>query len=482
MYIRKIAAAAGFACGAALAFSPLAFAPLASADTSSDWWSSIDGLFAGASPADTTPALNLAISFDGMSLTQNGNATATTLPGQFGLAIASGDHATAYAAGGFGDSALASGTYALADAGSKTAGATGFSFDSATDMGNNLDPHTYVGAQNGAYAGGGSLIGNTDATGVSSNDTAQLIGNTGLDPNVADQNGGNSGAFAGDSGLIGYNHVAGSGDTAYTSGNILGANDGSAAVGGSSDSAYTTGTETGTNEGAFSGFGNFNSATADVNYTQSGDGVSATFGNGNYALAYGADNSTADAGHGNYDLAEVLGVHGNASAENGNYLYDIISVFGHAHSAASLPGAADAALPGAGGFDIGPTLSSEIASLNSTFESYAPLSGVDPTDIIKVPGGFDTIDPANTTPTFDTLLFGLNPANVTPDPGSYDVLNGAVGQFDNAYNVGLFALFNSGDTLPVGDIIGTHDFLGAGVATAIGEYLNQGFTDLLGYF
>ena len=318
MNIRRIAAAATFATGAALAF-----APLASADTTSDLSSSIDGLLSGATPAlAATPALNLAISFDGYSLLSDGTAKATTDAGQFGLAIAYGDHATAYAAGGFGDNALASGTYALAEAGSKTAGATGFNFDSATDIGNNVDPSTYTGAPDGAYAGGGSLIGNTDAAAVSSNDTAQFLGNGGLNPLTAnyegDFNGGNSGAFAGDSGLIGYNHVAGSGDTAYTSGNINGFGDGSAAVGGTGDSAYTTGTETGQNEGAFSAFGNYDSATADNNFTVDGSGVSATFGNGNYAFVDGPANSTADVGGSsadlsNYNIGEVYDPFGSTA-------------------------------------------------------------------------------------------------------------------------------------------------------------------------
>jgi hypothetical protein len=366
MNIRRIAAAAGFACGAALAF-----APLASADSSSDAASTIDSLLSGV-PAAATP-INIDISFDGYTIYDGGGtadaSTGALGNGNFDLAIAYGDHATAYAAGGFGDTALASGTYALAEAGSKTA-TTGFNFDSATDIGNNVDPSTYTGAPDGAYAGGGSLIGNTDAaTGVSSNDTAQFLGNGGINPPTGayegDYNGGNSGAFAGDSGLIGYNHVAGSGDTAYTSGNINGFGDGSAAVGGNSDSAYTNGTEVGQNEGAFSGFGNFDSATADTNYTIDGSGVSATFGNGNYAFVDGPANSVATVGGssadlsnyslgsvfdpfgstadsataggqglttGGSDLAEVLFTHGDASAI-GNLMYDIISIFGNSSGA-----------------------------------------------------------------------------------------------------------------------------------------------------
>jgi hypothetical protein len=38
--------------------------------------------------AASTPDLNLAISFDGMSLVHDGNATATTTPGEYDFAIA----------------------------------------------------------------------------------------------------------------------------------------------------------------------------------------------------------------------------------------------------------------------------------------------------------------------------------------------------------------------------------------------------------
>jgi hypothetical protein len=145
--------------------------------------------------------------------------------------------------------------------------------------------------------------------------------------------------------------------------------------------------------------------------------------------------------------------------------------------------AASASADPAATFDIGPTLSSEIASLNSMFESYAPLSAVDPTDIIKVAGGFDTIATADTNDAFNALVFGLNPDNVSPDIGSYDVLNGALGQFDNAYNVGLFSLLDPTGTFDPTDIIGTHAaFLDDGAFAAIGQFLSLGVSDLLGYF
>jgi hypothetical protein len=510
MNLRKIAAAAGFATGAALTF-----APLASADTSSDWLSSIDSLLTGgALPAAS--ALDYQISFNGVDLlpTTDNSATATTLPGQFGLAIASGDGAKAIAEGGTGDTAMASGTNALAEAGSTTAGATNFNFDSATDIGTNADPSTYTGAPDGAYAGGGSLIGGVDSGTGSSNDTAFDIGNdTGTNTTSGDFDGGNSGAFAGDSALIGDGATAGSGDTAYTSGNISGFGDGSAAVAGSNDSAYTTGTETGQNEGAFSGFGANNSATADANYTSDDTGVSATDGSGNYALAFGPANSGASAGGentttlagnnniaivndpfgstadnaaagssptaaGSSDLAEVLYTHGDASAQGGNFLYDIISPLGTTATPAAATAAADPAAT-----DISSTLTGEANSLNGIFGLDAAVAGINPDDIAPGSGvlPFDTISTADTNSLFDTLVFGA--AGPSPDPGSYDVFNGALGEFDNAYNVELFSLLNSGDILPVGDVIGTNaDFLTHGVSTAVTDFLQAGLSDLAGYF
>jgi hypothetical protein len=523
MHIRKLAAAAGFATGAALAF-----APLASADTSSSWLSSIDALLGGLStPAAST--LDYQISFNGVDLLpiQGNEATAETIAGQFGLAIASGDGAKAIAEGGIGDNAMASGNNAVAEAGSTATGAHNFNFDSATDIGNNAAPSTYTGAPDGAYAGGGSLIGGVDSgTTGSSNDTAQLLGNdTGTITTPGDFDGGNSGAFAGDSALIGDGATAGNGDTAYTSGNINGFGDGSAAVAGSNDSAYTTGTETGQNEGAFSGFGNNNSATADTNYSSDGNGVSAIDGNGNYAFADGPANSDASAGGenittlagnnniaivndpfgstadsatagsgtapGSSDLAEVLYTHGNAVAQNANNVYDIISAFGNAHSAAATAASDPAAT------DITSTVNSEIASLNSIFQGDLSLAGVPATDYtLGGTGVFDTINSGDVATveqntTFDDLVYGLNPANETTDPGAYDVFNGALARFDDAINFGVYALENGGAAIPTADfatdLFGntsslTTELAGLTASQAVTDLLGNGFSDLLGYF
>jgi len=486
MNLRKIAAAAGFATGAALGF-----APLATADSSSSWLTSIDTLLGGLSaPAAST--LDYQVSFDGYDLlpTTDNSATATTIAGQFGLAIASGDGAKAIAEGGFGDNALASGTNALAYAGSTTTGATGFNFDSATDIGSNVDPSSYSGAPDGAYAGGGSLIGGVDS-GASSNDTAQVIGNMGTDSETGfPGDGGNSGAFAGDSALIGDGATAGNGDTAYTSGNINGFGDGSAAVAGNGDSAYTTGTETGTNEGAFSGFGNYNSATADTNYTTDGAGVSATDGNYNYALVDGTNNSTASAGTGNNDLAEVLFTHGDASAQGGSNLYDIITPLGESTTPAAATAASDPAAD-----DLSSTLSAEISSLNTIFQGDVAAAGGSASDYTANAQGFDVINPseissvqgsATDLTSFDYLVYGLNPAsNLATDPGSYNVLNGALVEFDDAYNSLLYAADYSGNLIPATDLFGSATEIGAALGTgsdlgAAGEFFSNGLADLLG--
>ena len=338
--------AVGLGVGAAWAHMPVA-----SADSSGDWLSSIDSFFSGAAPALAAPAVtDFQISFNGTDLfpVVGNEATATTVAGQFGLAIAFGNGATAVAEGGTGDYALASGTNALAEAGSLTA-ASGNNYDAAYDLGNNVD--AYPNSPDGAFAGAGSLYGNAD-NGTSSHDTAIDIGNN---------TGGGDGAFAGDGQLFG-DGAAGNGDTAYTYGNILGNEDGSGALTGNNNYASISGTETGNVEGAYSGTGTGNSAIADVNFTKDFSEVVAGEGNNNYAYVYGPDDSTATAGGGfdgplvnndiayvwdpfssatgpadsavsggafSNDLAEVLLTHGNATADTANLMYDIISLFGH---------------------------------------------------------------------------------------------------------------------------------------------------------
>ncbi len=171
--------AVGLGVGAAVASAP----GIASADSSTDWWSDLLG--AAAVPIFSTPVLNLAISVDGYSLLQDGNASATSGTGDF--AIASGYGAEASAVGGLGDVAEASGTDAAAAAG----GASGDTFDIAVDIGDNAHgspdaPSVPADHVLGAYAGDGVgssdtaiALGNSDfdVAGVGSNDSASVIAN-----------------------------------------------------------------------------------------------------------------------------------------------------------------------------------------------------------------------------------------------------------------------------------------------------------------
>ncbi len=331
--------AVGLSVGAAFFPAP----GIAFADASSDWLASIDGLLAGSALPAASSGLNYAVSYDGISLFQEGDATAYTTVGQGGLAIAEGSGAYASATGGIGDYAFADGTNALAIAGGEP-GDTGADHDTAIDIGNNDLPS--AGGRDGAYAGNSDLGG---GSGTGANDTAIDIGNN----TNGDSGGGNEGAFAGGGGLGG---VAGGGnnDTAIDVGNNSGLYDGADAVGGDSNYASEFGTMTGYDEGSFAGFGgNGNTAISDTSFTQEYAGAYAQTGNDNYALNLGPENSFAtafegnsnvaivddpfgsvasyaDSGYGfNSDVAEVLGAQGNIAAVNANDIYDILTAFGH---------------------------------------------------------------------------------------------------------------------------------------------------------
>ena len=135
--------------------------------------------------------------------------------------------------------------------------------------------------------------------------------------------------------------------------------------------------------------------------------------------------------------------------------------------------------------DILPTEANEIVQLNNLFELDGKLAGVYgdivPHAAVGTNVGFDTIPVADLNTSFNDLVTGLNPANVSGDPGSYDVLNGALTEFYNAFNVEDYSLLNSGALLPAADIFGSHAEL-ATVAASVGEYLTLGYQDLLGYF
>ena len=173
--------AAGWGVGAAFASMPA----IASADTSSDWLSAVDSLLSSAAPAaDTTPALTLAISMDGVPLFQSGDAFADS--GSSGdIAIANGAGASAYAFG-TDDYASVDGTGSSAVAGGYDAAqASGSTDDTAFAFGNNdlsyaggdgaSNPGTFdyaviFGSNDTALSGG-------DAAGAGSYDGAYVEGN-----------------------------------------------------------------------------------------------------------------------------------------------------------------------------------------------------------------------------------------------------------------------------------------------------------------
>jgi hypothetical protein len=157
---------------------------------------------------------------------------------------------------------------------------------------------------------------------------------------------------------------------------------------------------------------------------------------------------------------------------------------------------AEVAPAAAGDIDFSDLLSSQVASLNGVFNLAAALAG-ESADVVQGSGDlpFDTIATADSSEIFNTLIFGLNPASVTDDAviGSYHVLNGALTQFSDAYNVGLYALLSGGELVPeanygdflfgaeasILDAIGGED---ATVLSAITDFMTNGFNDLLGYF
>jgi hypothetical protein len=333
--------AVGLGVGAAVAHSPVA-----SADSPTDWLSSIDTLLGGGALPAPSSGLDLAISFDGYSLVQDGNAFAFTSTGEYGLAIAYGSDALASAEGGTGDYALADGTNALAEAGGAPTD-TGANYDTAIDIGNNPSPGLSS-IDDGAYAGNADLEPYSDGTGTGSYDTAIDIGNNTSDGSFN----GADGSFAGAGGLDAGGSGDGNNDTAIDIGNNSGVNDGSRAIAGNGNYASESGSTTGGSEGAYAGLGgNDNTAIGDASYTEGGDDVFAGNGNDNYASVVGPENSSAIAtagdsntayildpfgstasaaiaGVGHTDLAAILFTDGNAFATSASNLYDILTAFG----------------------------------------------------------------------------------------------------------------------------------------------------------
>jgi hypothetical protein len=146
--------------------------------------------------------------------------------------------------------------------------------------------------------------------------------------------------------------------------------------------------------------------------------------------------------------------------------------------------------------DLTATVDSEIASLNSLFESEAAIAGDSAGVTLGGTGLLDTILPADAPDvapltTLDYELYGpwadLLPA-LDAAPGAYDVFDGALAEFDDASNT-LASFFIGDDALiPIADLVSPVDIatVEAGSLTTdaalFGNFLNTGLIDLFSYF
>ena len=154
-------------------------------------------------------------------------------------------------------------------------------------------------------------------------------------------------------------------------------------------------------------------------------------------------------------------------------------------------GAALALAPIASADDLSSIIDSEISLSNSIFDSEAALAG-DSTDVVTHAGSFDTIPlsfaPDTGTPTLlDFELYGLNPiANAGSDPGAYNVFNGALTEFDDAFNSEAYGLLNNNALVPEADLFGSDKVIDAALGTgsdtgAATTFFEAGLADLQGY-
>ena len=155
-------------------------------------------------------------------------------------------------------------------------------------------------------------------------------------------------------------------------------------------------------------------------------------------------------------------------------------------------GAALTLAPIAAADDLTSTLDSEIAQANTLFQGDLTAAAVPSTDYtLGGTGVFDTINPGDVATvennvTFDDLVFGLNPSNESLDPGAYDVFNGALVEFDDAYNSLLYAAdYGSTALIPASDLFGSATDISTALGTgsdflAAGDFFSNGLADLAG--
>ena len=140
--------------------------------------------------------------------------------------------------------------------------------------------------------------------------------------------------------------------------------------------------------------------------------------------------------------------------------------------------------------DISPVFEAELSSLNSLFDTEAVLSGIPLTDV-NTAGVYDfvLVGDASTTELTNLyhLLSGSDPVIQDLDPSSYDVFNGALNNFDDAFNVELYSLLNGGALDPdYGDMLGSSSDITNALSTdtvsgAVSTFLTEGWHELLLY-
>lgn len=152
------------------------------------------------------------------------------------------------------------------------------------------------------------------------------------------------------------------------------------------------------------------------------------------------------------------------------------------------------------GPDFSSILVAEVESMNWLFGTQATLAAVDP-DLItngaptpENPLSFSTIshDDLVDNTAFAALLFGVNwEDEISSDPGSYSLFNGALTQFYDASNVLTYALLTGGGEIDVADagdyLFGSEAGIADGLAgdgffADFGNFFQAGVADLFGYF
>jgi hypothetical protein len=157
-----------------------------------------------------------------------------------------------------------------------------------------------------------------------------------------------------------------------------------------------------------------------------------------------------------------------------------------------VAGAALAFAPFAAADDLTTTVDAEISSLNSLFESQASLAGVSG-DITSSAGTLDTILAADAPvaapfTTLDYELYGpwASVLTLDPEPGAYDLFNGALVELDDAYNTLASLAFTTDAVISPTDLLGAADVaLDDGSltdATLFSDFLNTGLSDIVAYF